>query len=128
MRYEVITDLTIAEALEQAKAYFGQGGEGLQLISETRMGLRFQGGGGHVTLTATPGTTGTVLDLETREWDYPVQQFMTRVSKRRHWWTRWWRRKKLPVSSSPRFTIINNPPDHKGGQEGKAKDTHDATV
>jgi hypothetical protein len=48
MRYEVTTGLTPREALEQAIAYFGRGGMGLQAISQTPHSLLFQGGGGHV--------------------------------------------------------------------------------
>ena len=35
MRYEVTTGLTPREALDQAIAYFGRGGVGLQAISQT---------------------------------------------------------------------------------------------
>jgi hypothetical protein len=38
----------------------------------------FQGGGGYVAVTAQPGAK-TVLELETREWDRAVEQFMRRV-------------------------------------------------
>jgi hypothetical protein len=97
MRYQVITPLTPREALEQALADFGSNGLGLQLMSQTNLSLVFQGGGGHIAVTAEPGAT-TTLEIETREWDYGVQQFMARVQRRRPWWQRWWRR-KTPDSS-----------------------------
>jgi hypothetical protein len=50
MRYEVTTGLTPRETLEQAIAYFGRGGVGLQAISQTPHSLLFQGGGGHVAI------------------------------------------------------------------------------
>ncbi len=44
MRYEVVTELTPRQALEQALADFGSGGLGLQITSQTNLGLVFQGG------------------------------------------------------------------------------------
>ena len=85
MRYEVGTELTPREALEQALAAFGPGGLGLHIVSQANLGLAFQGGGGYIALTVQPGGTTTV-ELETREWDYAVQQFMAQVSRRRPWW------------------------------------------
>ena len=75
MRYEVTTGLTPREALERATTYFGRGGMGLKAISQTPQSLVFQGGGGHVAITVKPGAT-TTLELETREWDFAVRQFM----------------------------------------------------
>jgi len=68
MRYQVTTPLTPREALEQALADFGPGGLGLQLTSQTNLSLVFQGGGGHIAVTAEPGAP-TTLELETRECD-----------------------------------------------------------
>ncbi len=66
MRYQVTTPLTPREALEQALADFGPGGLGLQRMSQTNLSLVFQGGGGHIAVTAEPGAT-TTLEIETRE-------------------------------------------------------------
>jgi hypothetical protein len=57
MRYQVTTSRTPREALEQALADFGPGGLGLQLTSQTNLSLVFQGGGGHIAVTATAGGT-----------------------------------------------------------------------
>jgi hypothetical protein len=78
MRYEVTTKLTPQEALARAIAYFGPGGQGLAIMSQGDLSLVFQGGGGHVAITAQPGDK-TTLELETREWDYAVRQFMAAV-------------------------------------------------
>ena len=78
MRYEVTTKLTPQEALARAIAYFGHGGEGLEVTSRGGLSLVFQGGGGYVAITAQPGDK-TTLDLETREWDRAVRQFMAEV-------------------------------------------------
>jgi hypothetical protein len=78
LRYEVTTKLTPQQALERAIAYFGRGGQGLEITSKDDLSLVFQGGGGYVAITAQPGDT-TTLDLETREWDHAVRQFMAEV-------------------------------------------------
>jgi hypothetical protein len=107
MRYQTTTELTPRQALEQALADFGLDGVGLQTTSQTNLGLVFHGGGGHIAVTAQPGTE-TTLELETREWDYAVQQFMARVHRRRPWWQRWRRRKRLGTSRPASFTVLDN--------------------
>jgi hypothetical protein len=78
MRYEVTTTLTPQEALERASIHFGPQGEGLEITGRDERGVVFQGGGGYVAVTAQPGEK-TVLEIETREWDWAVQQFMGQV-------------------------------------------------
>jgi hypothetical protein len=78
LRYEVTTKLTPQEALERAIAYFGGGGQGLEVTHQDDLSLVFEGGGGYVAVTAQPGTTAT-LEFETREWDRAVRQFMADV-------------------------------------------------
>ncbi len=90
MRYQVQTALTPEEVFAQAMTYFGPKGTGLTLISQTSLGLVFQGGGGYVALSVRPGAEATLVELETRAWDSPVQQFIVRLSKRRYRWQRWW--------------------------------------
>jgi hypothetical protein len=107
MRYQVTTTLTPREALEQALADFGPGGLGLQITSQNNLDLVFQGGGGHIAVTAQPGAE-TTLELETREWDYAVEKFMARVHRRRPWWQRWWRRKRPGTSRPASFTVIDH--------------------
>ena len=112
MRYEVKTSLTPEEVIERAVVYFGPGGAGLDVTSQNAQGVVLQGGGGYVAIQAQAGADTTV-DIETREWDYPAQQFMARISRRRRWWSNWWRSKRR-VSEPKRapqqsiFTILNN--------------------
>src|SRR5438067_12816774 len=107
MRYQVTTPLTPREALELALADFGPGGLGLQLTSQHNLDIVFQGGGGHIAVTAQPGAK-TTLELETREWDYAVEKFMVRVQRRPPWWQRWWRRKRPDASRPASFTILDD--------------------
>ena len=106
MRYEVVTDLTPRQALEQALADFGPSRLGLTVQSQTNLSLVFQGGGGYVAITAQPSTPVT-LDIETREWDYAVQQYMARVYQRRSWWQRLWRRKPAGLARPASLTMLD---------------------
>jgi hypothetical protein len=82
MRYEVKTQLTPEAALQRAIGYFGPQGIGLEITDQNQACLIFQGGGGHVAVTACPGKEPkekTRVELETREWDYAVRKFMAEV-------------------------------------------------
>ena len=122
MRYEVKTSLTPEEVVEQAVIYFGPGGAGLDVTSQTAQGVILQGGGGYVAIQAQAEADTTTVDIETREWDYPAQQFMARISRRRHWWSNWFRRrskKRAPEAGQtpqpPIFTILNNHETNRNG-------------
>jgi hypothetical protein len=106
MRYQVTTHLPAPEALGRAIGYFGPGGLGLAVISQTPHAVIFQGRGGYVAVTARTGAA-TTLELETREWDLAVRKFMGKISRRRYWLWRLWYRKKRPPSP-PSFTMLNN--------------------
>ena len=80
MRYEVATKLSPQEAIAYAKDYFGPQGVGLAIMDENDLCITLHGGGGHVSVVACPGEKKTTLELQTREWDYPVRQFMQKVS------------------------------------------------
>jgi hypothetical protein len=75
MRYEVTTTLAPQAAIAYAKNYFGPQGIGLEVIDEHETSVTLMGGGGHVSVVACSGEKKTTLELETREWDYPVRQF-----------------------------------------------------
>jgi hypothetical protein len=80
MRYQVTTRLSSQEAIAQAKHYFGTQGVGLDIVDEQETCVTLAGGGGHVSVLASPGEHNTTLELETREWDYAVRQFMRAVA------------------------------------------------
>ncbi len=75
MRYEVTTALTPQEVFERASAHFGPQGFGLEMTGQDERCLVFEGGGGFVAIATQPGHKTTV-ELETREWDRAVEQFM----------------------------------------------------
>ena len=89
MRYEVRTYMTPQEVLETAISFFGVALD-LELQSRGMGSLHFVGGGGHVILSVRDEDPVSV-ELETREWDAQVEEFMARVARKR-WWRRLWKR------------------------------------
>jgi len=79
MRYETTTTLGPAEALEQAERFFA-GEFGLVVRQHDPRAIGFEGGGGHVVVAVT-SEQPTTLDLQTREWDEPVQEFMQQLPR-----------------------------------------------
>jgi hypothetical protein len=78
-RYGVETKLSPEEAIREAVAFFGEGGLGLDISEEGPCCALFQGGGGHIWVSAAAGDGKTDVELETREWDYDVKRFMGQV-------------------------------------------------
>lgn len=79
-RYSFETKQSPKEAIQKAISYFGEGGLGLEAIEQDACCVSFEGGGGHVTVTASTGDKKTTVELETREWDFQVKQFMRKVA------------------------------------------------
>ncbi len=77
--YSIKTEKRPEEVVEQAKSYFGEGGLGLSITADDPCCVRLEGGGGHVSVTASQEEDGTEVGLETREWDYHVKRFMDLV-------------------------------------------------
>ena len=79
--YSVETKKGPEEIVAKAKAFFGEGedGLGLSVSAENPCCVTFIGGGGHVSVTASEGEDRTEVTLETREWDHQVKTFMRRV-------------------------------------------------
>lgn len=76
--YYVETKQSPEKVIEKAVATFGEGGMGLEVTEQAPCCARFEGGGGYVFISASEGAK-TKVDLETREWDYQVRQFMRRL-------------------------------------------------
>ena len=74
LRLSIATRLIPEQAIERAAAYFS-GELGLQTAWRSPISARFEGGGGHVQLTAAPTSDGSELELETREWEFQVRKF-----------------------------------------------------
>jgi hypothetical protein len=102
-RYGKESKLSPDKVMEKALEFFGPGGLGLEVKEQGEDCATFEGGGGHVFVQACEkrlalsgvegpalsGVEGPVLsgvegigsevDLETREWDYQVKQFMGKI-------------------------------------------------
>ena len=77
--YGVETKLNPEDAIKRAVAHFGEGGLGLTMEEQGPCCAYFEGGGGFVRVTASEGEKRTTVNLETREWDYHVKQFMSKI-------------------------------------------------
>jgi hypothetical protein len=88
MRYEVQTYMTPQEVIDTAISFFGVD-LGLEVQSQGFGSLHFVGGGGHVSL-ALKDEEPVSVELETREWDAQVEEFMARIARKR-WWRRLWK-------------------------------------
>lgn len=79
--YSTETRLAAEEVFRKAITYFGPGGLGLELCQQDPCRIDFTGGGGHVTVAANTNKEKTTVDLETREWDFHVRQFMHEIAR-----------------------------------------------
>jgi hypothetical protein len=77
--YYAETKLSPEKAIQKAIAYFGKGGVGLETMEKGSCCAHFEGSGGHILVAVSDGPK-TRVDLETREWDYAVRQFMRRIA------------------------------------------------
>jgi hypothetical protein len=78
-RYSVETKLGPEQTIQKSVSFFGQGGVGLDVTEQGDCCAHFVGGGGHVHVTVAAGERRTTVELETREWDYDVRQFMHKI-------------------------------------------------
>jgi len=79
-RYSVETRDNPDQILRKAEAFFGDAGLGLEVVERGSCCVSFEGGGGHVSVTVVEEDRKTLVDLETREWDYQVRGFMKGLS------------------------------------------------
>jgi len=77
--YSVKTKKDPEEVVERAIDYFGEEGLGLSVTRENPCCATFEGGGGHVTVTASQRDDKAEVEVETREWDYHVKRFMSQI-------------------------------------------------
>lgn len=78
-RYGKESTLRPAEILEKAVEFFGPGGSGLEVKDRNPCCVRFEGSGGHVVVEVSEKAHGSDVDLETREWDHHVKEFMSKL-------------------------------------------------
>ncbi len=78
-RYWKKTGLKPLMVLKQAVQFFGPGGLGLEVRSQSLTGAQLSGGGGRVSVQVHMSDQGSQVELDTREWDYQVRQFIGKI-------------------------------------------------
>ncbi len=79
VKIETKTKLSPEEAIKRAVEFFGPGGLGLEVKSQEEGCAYFEGGGGGVQVTACIEGKETSVEMESREWDYQVKQFVGKI-------------------------------------------------
>jgi hypothetical protein len=70
------SQLNSDKILAKASRYFGKGGEGLDETESSPCCISFSGAGGFVTVTVYEKAIEREVDVETREFEYQVKQFL----------------------------------------------------
>jgi hypothetical protein len=76
---ETKSKLTPEEAIKRAIKFFGPEGYGLEIREQQPCCLDFEGGGGGVAVSASPNGKGSTVSFESREWDYQVKEFISKI-------------------------------------------------
>jgi hypothetical protein len=81
IRMEKPSKLTPSEAVDRAVAFFGPGGLDLEVAEHAECCIRLEGGGGYVYVQAAENENGngSLVEIESREWEYHVKRFLERV-------------------------------------------------
>ena len=80
LRLEVKTKLSPEAAVEQAVAFFGPDGYGLEVKENYKNHAYFEGGGGSVAITISVKDEETSVDIVSQEWDFQVQEFAEKIT------------------------------------------------
>lgn len=67
------------DVIKRAITFFGPKGLGLTITEEESYSVYLEGGGGGVRVDAGPGKKGSKVDVETREWETQVKDFMAEL-------------------------------------------------
>jgi hypothetical protein len=73
------TRLSGEAVLEKASLFFGRGGLGLVETERNSCCIYFEGGGGFVSIKLEEADKHRRVDIETREWEFPVKDFLDRL-------------------------------------------------
>ena len=64
------------EVVRRASDFFGSQGLGLEEKEHNVCCITFEGGGGYVSVTVVEAEGKRDVDIESREWDYQVKEFL----------------------------------------------------
>lgn len=73
------TKLSPEQAIKRAVEFFGPRGHGLAVKEQSDTCVYFEGGGGGVNVTACAEAKGSSVELESREWDFQVKEFIGKI-------------------------------------------------
>lgn len=76
IRISKVTGRSREQVLGGAVSFFGPEGLGLATSERSDACVSFEGGGGYVTVTACAGTVGCTVEVEAREWESRVKDFL----------------------------------------------------
>jgi hypothetical protein len=79
LRMENKTKLSEAEVIERAVKFF-HGEYGLEVKEQTDCLVTFEGGGGGVSVATCVENDKTAVEVTSREWDYQVKDFLSKIS------------------------------------------------
>ncbi|MFC2006211.1 hypothetical protein ACFLVG_04580 [Chloroflexota bacterium] len=79
LKIETKTKLSPEEAINQAVRFFGPDGRGLKVKEQAPRYAYFEGGGGGVHVIACVEEKQTSVELESREWDFQVKEFIEKI-------------------------------------------------
>ena len=79
LNIETRSRLSPEEAIKHAVKFFGPMGYGLKVKEEAPCCVEFEGGGGGVAISASTQGNGTKVELESREWDHQVKEFIQKI-------------------------------------------------
>jgi hypothetical protein len=74
------TRLKPEEVVRRAVNFFGPGGHGLEVTSESEGYVCLAGGGGVIEVIASAEGKGASVELVSREWDYQAKEFLGKIS------------------------------------------------
>jgi hypothetical protein len=81
LKLNVRTKSKPEEVVKKALEFFGPGGYGLKITEQSDTCAFFEGGGGGIDVTACSDDKETSVDLETREWEYQVEEFARKIKR-----------------------------------------------
>jgi hypothetical protein len=79
LKMTTTTKLSPEEAIKRAVEFFGPNGHGLEIKNQAGDCAYFEGGGGGVNVSACADEKGASVELESREWDYQVREFIGKI-------------------------------------------------
>ncbi len=76
---EVKSKLNPEEVVKRAVNFFGPKGYGLEIKEQSESCAYFEGGGGGVEVTTCLKENQTSVELQSREWDFQVKEFIDKI-------------------------------------------------